>query len=442
MSGMMEERLYPQKGQKKDDSERIQNAVDRISLAGGGRVILTSGSYLSGTVCLKDGVTLYLERGAILLGSGRIEDYPDNETCFEDAVGQKRGRALLYAGNSSRIGIEGEGIICGRGECFPPEHPDHLIRPFLIRFTGCRNVTVRGVSLWRSAAWCLHLLDCEEVRIEDVDIVNRCNKNNDGIDIDGCRNVKVSGCRIDSGDDALCLKTTTRRPCRGIRISDCLMTTDWAAFKIGTESAGDFEDIELSDCTFFDGNGCGIKIVPVDGGNVDGVSIHDIRMIHCTGPIFLASGRRMRSYFANEEGAKMPGTIRNVRISRVEADVVSAAGGIYQGKPWGNARGCVVLSGLKEYPMENIEICDCRFDMPGGFAEIPAGPVPELGTEYPEFHMFDPLPASGLYVRHGKNIRLHGNQITWKKSDVRQETVLEDVDGYEGPEDGTEGEKV
>ena len=437
----MEEKLYPEHI-KMGDRKRIQDAIDRVSVSGGGRVILTAGTYLTGTLRLKDGVTLYLEKGALLLGSDRIEDYPDNETCFVDAVGHKRGRALIYAFQANRVGIEGEGVICGRGECFPQEHPDHLIRPFLIRFAGCRQVTVKGVALWRSAAWCLHLLNCEEVRIQDAEIVSRCNKNNDGIDIDGCSDVAVSGCRIDSGDDALCLKSTAGRACRNIRISDCTVTSDWAAFKIGTESAGDFENVEVENCTFFDVNGCGIKVVPTDGGSVDGLYLHDIRMVRCTGPVFIAAGRRMRTYFPElpdagpgrektadgKAGAKScPGSIRNVRIVRVTADVVTAKGSIYQGKQWGNAKGCVVLSGLREYPLENIEISDCRFDMPGGDEEIPEGPVPELGEEYPEFHLFDPLPASGIYVRHAENVTLRENTLTWKLPDARQETVLEDV---------------
>lgn len=422
----MEERLYPRMKENVRDTERIQEAVERVSLAGGGKVILSAGTYVSGTLRLKDHVTLFLEEGALLLGSDRIEDYPDNETCFEDAVGHKRGKALLYAYKSSDVSIEGRGTICGRGECFPVDHPSHLYRPFLVRFAGCDRVKIKNVSLCQSAAWCLHLLDCRLVKIQGVEIVNRCNENNDGIDVDGCQSVVISDCRIDSGDDALCLKATSSQSCRDIQIRNCAVTSNWAAFKIGTESVGDFENIEVRDCTFFDVNGCAIKIVPVDGGNVNGVRIKNIRMLRCTGPVFISAGTRLRQYFSAKKSR--PGMIRNVKIQGVAADVISARGGWYQGAAWGDAKGGIVLSGLKEYPLQDIEVSGCCFDMPGGFSQIPNGPVPEMGDRYPEFHLFDPLPACGIYVRHGKNIRLKENIITLKQPDVRERIVSEDAE--------------
>ncbi len=405
--------------------ESIQEAIDRCRASGGGRVVLEAGVYISGTIRLKSHVTLYLERGALLLGSDRIEDYPENETCFTDAVGHRRGKALLYAYDAEEIGIAGEGVIDGRGGVFGPEHPAHLERPFLVRLCGCRQVRIQGICLRQSAAWGLHMQACTGVRVEGVQIINRCNANNDGIDIDSCSKVEISRCIIDSGDDALCLKTTSQNPCEEIHISDCVVTSDWAALKIGTESAGDFRGIEAERCIFYDVRGCGIKVVPVDGGTVSGLSIHDIEMRNCTGPIFFSTGRRLRDYYGEKRTS--PGQIRHVILKRIKAQVVSARGGFYQGKPWGNAKGCVVFSGLEELPIEDLRIQDCEIELPGGVYEAYDGPVPQMGEQYPEFHLFDPLPCWGLYLRHVRRLSLRNVRLTKRGEDVRPMRKEEDV---------------
>ena len=407
------------------DTERIQEAIDTCFRQGGGTVVLEAGVYVTGTLQLKSHVTLYLARGALLSGSSRLEDYPDNESCFTDAVGHRRGRALLYAADAEDIGLEGEGSIDGRGGEFPPQHPGHMLRPFLVRLVQCSGVRITGLEFRQSVAWCFHLQECRNVVLEEVKVTNRCNGNNDGIDIDGCSMVKIRNCSLDTGDDAICLKTTGRKSCEQIFVTGCRVTTGWAAFKIGTESVGDFRDIEVADCVFYDVKGCGIKVVPVDGGSVEGLYLHDIRMINCTGPVFFSQGERLRRYFG--EYKEQPGKISHVRLERIKAHAVSAKGGMYRGKPWGNARGCVVFSGLRNLPMEDVVLKNCEFDMPGGVIEEVHGNVPEMGEQYPEFHLFDPLPCWGMYLRHIDGVRCDGVKMSCRETDVRPMTAGEDA---------------
>lgn len=406
----------------------LQEAIDACARDGGGRVTVAPGIYVTGTLELKSHVELHLEKGAVLLGSTKIEDYPENATCFEDAVGHKRGRALLYAYRAEDISITGEGVIDGRGGEFGEERPDHLIRPFLVRLVECKGIKVENVTLKQSAAWCLHIQDSEQVTVRNITIESRCNGNNDGIDIDGCKQVEIADCEIDSGDDALCLKATSTSSCEHIRIHGCKVTSRWAAFKIGTESVGDFRDIEVWDCCFYDVKGCAIKVVPVDGGNVKGLYLHDMQLVDCTGPVFFSTGRRLRTYFG--VGREKPGSIRQVKLARIYGNAVSTEGGFYQGKPWGNAKGCIVFSGLEELPIEDVCIEDCVLQMPGGITEYPEGTkgkVPEMGEQYPEFHLFDPLPCYGMYLRHVKGVQVKGLTLTAEKEDVRAKIVKEDV---------------
>ena len=234
---------------------------------------------------------IILEKNATISGSRNIEDYPDNEASFVDAVGQRRGKTLILANKIKNVSIVGDGEILGNGSGF-----DMDTRPFLIRIVDCENVKIERIKLTDAAAWCLHINRCFDINIKNVSIDSHCNENNDGIDIDSSENVNVENCNIISGDDGICLKTTSERPCKNIFVKDCKVSSGWAGFKIGTESVGDFSHIRVTGCYFYDTLGCGIKIVPTDGANVSDVIISNIQMENCTGPIFIALGERLRSY--------------------------------------------------------------------------------------------------------------------------------------------------
>jgi len=280
------------------------------------------------------------------------------------------------------------------------------------------------VTLTKSAAWTLHLMNCENICVEDVFIHSRVNGNNDGIDIDACRNCRINRCRIDTGDDAICLKSTVDRPCSNISVRDCVITTDWAGFKIGTESVGDFSNILFEDSYIYDCQGCAIKICPVDGANLDGLTIRNIHLRNSTGPIFIANGDRLRSYQAGNQ-RQTSGTIENVAISGLSGDCVDAAGTKYQGEEWGNAKSAICISGTAEHHISNITLKDITLNMAGGVSEYSPHPIPPMGKRYPEFHNFGILPAWGLYVRYVNNLTTENLKLSVKEADVRPGSVIE-----------------
>lgn len=234
-------------------TEAIQQAIDACSQSGGGEVIIPVGTFLSGTLYLKNDVLLHLQQGAILLGSTNIRDYSP--------------RGLIRAVKKKNIGIVGHGVIDGQGWAFWEEKKSNLrivgmspARNFshkkqhpdmLIQFEDCRGVTVKDVTLKNSEAWTLHLLACEDVLVDGVTIRNpQHGPNTDGIDINGSRRVRISNCDIYTGDDAICLKNKDpkywERSCEDIVITGCILTTSCNAFKIGTETIGDFKNIVFS----------------------------------------------------------------------------------------------------------------------------------------------------------------------------------------------------
>ena len=292
-------------------------------------------------------------------------------------------------------------MVDGRGYRFPEGSPAHLIRPFLVRLVECRNVKILETSFVQAAAWCLHLQDCRDVQIQRAVIRSRCNGNNDGIDLDGCQNVTVEGCVIDSGDDAILPEIHIRKSCTSIRVADCTVTSRWAGFKIGTESVGDFADITVEKVPLFRCGG--LRGEDRAGGWRKCGKCH---CPQCGDACLYRSGiyqqRRAAAPVPGSE-AGAAGADRGILLERIRADVRKAKGGTYQGKPWGNADGGVVISGLPGNPVESVTIRQCRFSMPGGSKERRNTPVPEMGSQYPEFHLFDPLPALGavsaLYKR-------------------------------------------
>ena len=195
------------------DSPSVQRAIDACTAAGGGIVYLGPGTYLCGTVVLKSNVTLYLEAGAVLLGSGDINDYQPSH--------------LIYASGAENVGLAGPGKIDGQGSAFwvhvdrPPVpesqtwsdaiHLDWTRREDpspMVEFESCTDVRITDVFLCNSPGWTLRPFNCDRVQIRGIVIKNPVySPNSDGIDPTGCQDLVISDCIIDTGDDAICLKS-------------------------------------------------------------------------------------------------------------------------------------------------------------------------------------------------------------------------------------------
>lgn len=394
------------------DTQAIQKAVDACAEAGGGSVYLQRGTFLSGTIRLKSNVTLRVEAGATLLGSTNIEDYPDITPAIIYLYRARFTKYLIYAEKAENIGLAGRGVIDGQGKYFPARHGDDKGRPYILRFSECKNVRVENLTFRDSARWLSHYLACENVTINRITIHSKIRENRDGIDVDSCQDVRISNCRIDTGDDAIVLKATTERPCRRVTITNCTLSSLASALKLGTESNGGFEDIAISNCVVHDTGYSGIAVEMVDGGALDRVTVTNITMRDVKSPIFVRLGNRARPI------PDLPppgmGSLRNVIISNVQATGA-------------DTMGCSI-TGIPGYPVENVTLSNIRIESSGGGTAKDADrDIPEKIDAYPSGKMFGTLPAYGFFCRHAKNLRLHNVDLTFDEDDQRPAIVCDDV---------------
>jgi hypothetical protein len=207
-----------------------------------------------------------------------------------------------------------------------------LKRPFingpsvsLVAFTRCENVRVEGISVRNSPFWSVHVAACRKVLLKSLRIESSLTTgvNSDGIDIDGCQDVLVTGCVIATGDDAICLKSTKggadSAPCEDVVVENCKLTSTSCALKIGTETFGDFRRIVFRDCEITDSNR-GLGIFVRDGATVSDVVFTRIK-IACNRKAYnwWGDGDPIRFVVLKRNPQSRLGSIRNVTVSDVFA---------------------------------------------------------------------------------------------------------------------------
>ncbi|MCX6620166.1 MAG: glycoside hydrolase family 28 protein [Acidobacteria bacterium] len=390
----------------------IQKAIDAGAAAGGGVVVIPSGTFVTGGIKLRSNITLRVSPGAVLKGSGSINDY--------------EAKHMIYGQGVTNAAIDGGGTIDGNGEAFwdmtPPEkyyRPKEQRPSPLIEFADCRDVRIQDVIVRNAPGWTIHPLRCDGVRIRGVTIYNHHRgKNTDGIDPDSSSNVHISDCYVEGGDDAIVIKSPVRpgaspRPAENITVTNCTVSSTSNCIKLGTESRGGFRNIAITNCTlfrpanYFRAPISGISIEMVDGGVLDGVVVSNIAMRDIGTPIFIRLGNRGR-------GQEVPktGILRNVSISNIVA-----TGGLITSS----------ITGLPGYPVTGVSLSDINITMTGGQKTPISLDVPELEAGYPEAWMFGILPAYGFYARHVDGLVMRNIRVNCDQADARPGAVFDDV---------------
>ena len=379
-----------------------------------------------GTYQIDDNTSVSIKSNVKITAVHDMNSYYSDDSVFWDTCNNELGRSIFFANGKENIELVGEegSIIDGQGGLWTGEVEKHH-RPSILRFVNCKNVLLKNLTLINSPCWCIHLQNCENVVVDGIVVNSSCNHNNDGIDIDCCRNVTVKNCVLNTGDDAVVIKSTKNIKSFNINISNCKISSCGAGFKIGTESVGDISNIVFSNNEIIESEGGSIKLMTADGSNIDGVLIKDVVIKHGTGPLFIANGYRMRKYFDGHT-RELGGKISNIKIQGVIADVY-----IREEEYVNLGRGVLLLTGNLKNSLDNVEIKDCVFNMPGGENDLTKKyEVKELTTNYPEYYILGTTPSYGAFIRHAKNVKFSNIKFNLKKPDVRKDVYIEDVEGF------------
>jgi len=395
-------------GRAGDDARpAIQAAIDACSAAGGGTVLLPAGQYTSGSLSLRSHVRFVVDSGATLFSAKGRDAFPKE--------------ALLHGEDLENLTIEGRGAIDGRAEYEWREndlddrylHPNLLLmqaagkslrrafpRPdsagHLVRLVRCRDVQVRGLSFVRSPSWTLHLWGCERVVIDSVDIRTSLTEGvwADGIDPDGCRDVRISNCTIETGDDALVFYSSSlygpARPCEDITVTNCRLTSSSSAIKFCDGNQNAVRRVAIDNCVITNSNR-GLAFMVFDGGVVSDVVITNLT-IECTrrdwfwwgdGDPIHFNVKRRHEIDPRLDPAKQPpaGSIRNVLIRNVLA----------------RGTGTSSIEGHPDRPLENVVIDGLVLRV----AHDPAAPYEKADH--------------ALSIRHARDLRLADVEIAWER---------------------------
>lgn len=423
------------------DHGAINRAIDSCVANGGGRVVLPAGTYLCGSIRMKSDVELHISAGATILAApGSMKAYDESEPwegpAYQDGGHTYFHNSLIWAVGQKNVSITGRGMIDGKGLTKKDTEKGGNLQggsigtgDKAIALKECRNVLIRDITIFRGGHFAIIMTGCDLGTVDNVTI----DTNRDGFDIDCCKYLTVSNCKINTpSDDALVLKSSyaLKRPvlCEHIAVTNCVITgykmgtlldgtyvpekVNWVCgrFKLGTESNGGYRNIALSNCTFMYSSGLAFE--EVDQGLMENVVVSNITMSHVHHyPIYITTGCRNR-------GPKERTTVStgaDIQISNVIADDVDSLAGI-------------IVTGMPDQPLRNIALNNIRITYRGGgTADLAKREYREQGTNYPEPRFAGPTPAYGLYARHVDGLDINHVTFRTEKTDYRPAVMLDDV---------------
>jgi len=429
------------------DTAAIDKAIAAASAAGGGTVRFPAGNYLSYTIHLKSNVALYLDQGARIIaadsparGDTNTNAYdlaePNEWDKFQDYGHSHWRNSLIWGEGVENVSILGPGLIWGKGLSSGrndgPRAEQAGVGNKTIALKNCHNITLRDISILHGGHFAILATGADNLTIDNLKI----DTNRDGIDIDCCRNVRVSNCVVNSPwDDGICPKSSyalgSARATEYVTITNCYVTGCYeegtvldgtykkfapdfrmsrtGRIKFGTESNGGFRNITISNCVF---DSCqGIALESVDGALLEDITITNISMRDIVNmPIFLRLGSRMRG----PAGAPV-GTLRRILISNIVCSHSAS-------------RAASTISGIPDHPIEDVKLDNILIQHRGGGTEKDAALQPaELEKQYPEPTMFGATPSHGFYIRHVRGLEMSNVEIAAETSDARPAFVLDDV---------------
>jgi Endopolygalacturonase len=393
-------------------TDAIQRAIDDCAEAGGGRVVIPPGLWRTGSIRLRSRLELHAEEGAIVRFEANPVLYPLIASQFEGQAAV-RCQSPLDGQELEDIAFTGKGVFDGCGEGWRPvkrfkmtddqwrkltqsggalssdgemwwpsseamegenlvrslreqgvtdleayEPAKAYLRPAMLSLRSCKRVRLEGPTFQNSPAWCLHLMDCEQVTVRDLRVLNPWySQNGDGLDLESCRHSLVEGCTFDVGDDAICLKSGKdeegrRRglPCEYVTVRGCTVYHGHGGVVVGSEMSGGVRAVRVSDCRFMNTDiGIRFKSARGRGGVVEDIVIERILMSGI--PLEAVS---FHLFYAGKEGSEghddRPQEVSEATpiFRNITLREITCVG----------AQTALLINGLPELPLSNLTVED------------------------------------------------------------------------------------
>lgn len=409
---------------KTDDTTAIQAAIDACSAGGGGRVLFAAGkTFRAGSLLMKSNVELHLEAGAVLQASPHPDDFPR-----QLAVGALTGGVLneshpgeilfISAERAENIAFTGLGVIDGGGRFFVEEDLGYIYkmkprRPFTFCLLGCHNVTLRDLTIRDGALWTVRLSGCDDILIDGIRIENDLKlPNSDGIDLDRCRNARISNCHIVSGDDCIVLKACLETAaygdrCENIVVNNCTLMSTSIALCVGVECRAPMRDIIFDSCVI-KGSHRGVAVRLGEDSDIENVifsnMIIETRRFHHD---WWGSGEPICVSAVPWDAERGIGRVRNIRFVNL---LCRSENGVYL-EGWAPDRAQDIL-------FENVRVDLARHTKwPGG--RYDRRPCP---TEWWQDHEkgFCLQPTDGFCLINAQNVTLRNCEIRWGENPAEE----------------------
>jgi len=425
------------------NTEAIAKAISACAKAGGGKVVIPAGIWLTGPIQMKSNLNLHVEKGALVIFSPNHQDYPLIDTWHEGRP-EYRCMSPIFGENLENIAITGAGVFDGSGEAWRPvkkfkmterqwkellasggvvdqkgttwwpseaamngaeylenlkktnpqpqredyENVRDFLRPVLLQLSRCKKILLDGPTFQNSPAWNLHPLMRENITIRNITVRNSWySQNGDGLDLESCRNVVVYNCKFDVGDDAICLKSgrdeAGRRrgmPTENVQIYDCVVYHGHGGFVTGSEMSGGVRNIEIRDCVFI-GTDTGLRFKSTRGrgGVVENIHIRRIFMKDIP-----AAAITFNMFYSGQAPIVDPGqaTGFDAELAVPVSEKTPQFKNIFISDV--TARGAaraVELLGLPEMPLHNVELKNVSISAEKGLIAVNADQVKLVNVE-------------------------------------------------------------
>lgn len=425
-----------------ENAQSIQKAIDAAAEAGGGVVLFPPGEYRTGTIFLKDNVTLRLDQGATIKGTPDYSLYPaEIEPVYETFLLRKdryTPRVLIVALDKENVAIEGEGIIDGNGEVPSMKDKKRMASINLIRFIKCKNVRVEGTGslerkllITNAAHWALQPIGVDGLVVKNVHIHNYGGETPDGLAICDSRNVLVEDCRVESDDDAMTLKSGTPEILiENVTVKHSTFISRVCGFKIGPQTFGGFKNIHITDCHFegatkppatkYDPHH-GVFLNIGNGGFIDGVLVENCTMSNIPSAMSVFLGQidstYWKTYWPGKPEKTELGSIKNIVFRNITAKDMGTFG--------------IMLEGRSESRLQNLRFENIHVESAGeGKVQDPA---PEKSGAYPNLiYLYDGnISTWGMFMRHVDGVSFKDVHLWTEKEDPRPDLYMEDVQNFE-----------